>query len=842
MRLQLLLVGLFASGLLMAQDFMMQAWYWDYPSQNCNPPSNKWAARLASQASTMGNAGFTYVWLPPPTKGGSECSVGYDPKDIYDLGDFGPTRMGTRAQLDNLLSALNSNGMEAVADVVYNHRDGGDWEDNPAVEAYMFNYPNVGHACNGGITPYPINGKVRWRLPLGGTTGNTEGLYYIKFSSASAGPGFYGRGYNIYFQTSQVGWQNQADQSEVEPNGGFDCGTPNDQTQITLGINMLATVDNLNNGECGVDEFLVNLQTGDFDPSGDFLEIYVTQTGGDGTGIDIRPYDIYAAPRGANILNELALQTRTDFTNMPSGQGPMTYQNFKPNGTHPSCLAGDWDYPYFFFDVDQRESSTQDVYNEWSEWLIGDVGFGGLRMDAVKHFDPSMVTNLLNYLGSRGIEPGMIVGEIFNSDPNSLIGWVNDVNNGLTATVDVRAFDFNLRDALKDACDQHYFNFFFDVRNVFSSGMVAFGADPYNVVTFLNNHDFRGPNEPVQEHPILGYAYLLTNNKVGLPCVYYPDFFSDTPPNHPSTALQPQITELIDIHQEHIFGATSHYYLNDFGTPYASNYYSGNANQCLIYQISGGASGDDVIVAINFDDEPLQVNHQVQLGNLGFGARLDDVVGNSDFPYAVVDNSGGVPNNIYISLPARSYSVWVQRTAGVLPAELTDFTAELDKGNALLRWETSSEEQLKHYRIERSVDGRKFTTIDHVQPLGGLNVEQSYAYLDRQLPRSVDRVYYRLAIVDEDDSTDYSPIRNVTPPKSAAKMWPNPVNDQLSYTHIPAGALLEVIDVNGRIIQREVLNEESGRISTSTWRDGIYHLRISLGREILHQERIVKTE
>lgn len=841
MRLQLLLAGLLFSSLIYAQDFMMQAWYWDYPSQNCGG-STKWATTLSGKVTTLDNAGFTYVWLPPPAKGGSECSVGYDPKDLYDLGDYGSTRLGSRAQLNSLISALQGRGMEAVADVVYNHRDGGDYEDNPAVANYMLNYPNVGHACNNGITPYPVNGKVRWRLPIGGATGNTEGLYYFKFSSASGGTGFYGRGYKVYFQTSQAGWLNQSDESEVEPNGGLSCGTPNDQTQITLGRNMLATIDDVGGGECGIDEFVVDLQTGDFDPTGDFLEIYLEQTGGDGTGIDVRPYDLYAAPRGANIFNELALQTRTDFTNLPSGLGPMNYLNFKPNGVDASCLEGDWDFPYFFFDVEQRQSTTQDVYNEWSEWLIDDVGFGGLRMDAVKHFDPNMVTDLLNYLGSQGHEPGMIVGEIFDADISRLNGWVNDVNNGLTANVDVRAFDFNLRQSLKDACDQHYFNFFYDVRNVFNSGMAASGADAFSVVTFVNNHDFRGANEPVQDAPELAYAYILTNNDVGLPCVFYPDFFSDQPPNYPATNLQTEITELMDIHQQHIFGAINHYYLNNFGTPYASNYYSGNANQCLIFQINGGPSGKDVVVAINFDDEPLQVNQQIQLGNVGFGARLDDVIGNSDFPFAIIDNSGGVPNNMYISLPARSYSVWVQNTSGVLPAELTTFTAELDKGDALLTWNSSSEEQLKYYRIERSLDGADFSAIGQVQAIGGLNQEQTYSYLDQQLPTGVDRIYYRLAMVDEDGTINYSPIRDIRPPQATVRLFPNPVKEQLSYQNIPSGAEVRVFDVNGRMIRQALLNAENGSISTAQWRPGLYHLQINFAGETIHNERLVKVE
>ena len=314
----LLLVFFLIAGQLTAQDFMLQGWYWDYPSQNCGGLSTKWAPHLQAKAAALGNAGFTYVWLPPPAKGGSECSVGYDPKDLYDLGDYGSTRLGSRAQLNSLISALQANGMQSVADVVYNHRDGGDWENNSAVADYMFNYPNVGNACNNGVTPYPVNGKVRWRLPLGGSSGNDAGQYKFRFSSASMGNGFYGRDYKVYFQTSQAGWLGQMDQSEVEPNGGVPCGTPSNLTTITLGRNMQASIDNQDLGECGVDVFLVDLQVGQFAAAGDFLELYVEQIGGDGTGIDVRPYDVYSELRGMSIFDELDLQTRTDFTNLPA--------------------------------------------------------------------------------------------------------------------------------------------------------------------------------------------------------------------------------------------------------------------------------------------------------------------------------------------------------------------------------------------------------------------------------------------------------------------------------------------------------------------------------------------
>lgn len=840
MRLQLLLFTLLCGGAVTAQDFMFQGWYWDYPSTPCGGTSSKWATILQSKASALGNAGFTYAWLPPPAKGGGECSVGYDPKDLYDLGDHGPTRFGSRAQLNSLISALNGQGIEAVADVVYNHRDAGDWEDNPAVRQYILNYPSVGNACNNGVTPYPINGKVRWRLPVGGASGNGAGLYHFRFSSASAGAGFSGRNYRVHFLTSQVGWSGLSDETEVEPNNGAACGTPANYSQVTLGRKMQAWIDDP--GSCNVDEFVVDLQVGDFAAAGDFLVLEVEEIGGGGTGIDIRPYAVYTGQPEENIYDELVLQTRTDFTNMPSGLGGMSYLNFKPNGIDPTCLEGDWDFPYFFFDVDQRQSSTQQVYNEWSKWLIDQAGFtGGLRMDAVKHFDPSMVTNLLNYLSDEGIEPGMIVGEIFDANIGRLTGWVDDVNTGLTADVHVRVFDFNLRDALKAASDQHYFEYFYDTRNVFNAGMRAAGADPFSIVTFVNNHDFRGPNEPVQDDPELAYAYILTNNRVGLPCVFYPDFFSDQPPNYPPTNLQTEITELMNLHQEHIFGATEHYYLNEFDTEFASNYISGNANQCLVYQISGGPSGKDVVVAINFDDEPLRVNHEINLDNVPFGAQLDDVLGNSDFPYAVVDNSGGVGNNIYISLPARSYSLWVHNPSVALPAVLTTLEATLENDATHLYWETAQEENLSHFQIERSTNGVDFKAIGAHPAKGNSEIQQTYSYSDAQLPQA-SLIYYRLALVDNDGTTDFSPVRSVRQGHEPVKFWPNPVAEAVFYKGAPAGSLLEVYDVNGRLAQRYEMNESSDSISTANWTPGMYFIRVVDEGRLVYSQRLVKSD
>jgi hypothetical protein len=63
-------------------EFMMQGWYWDYPKtvQGAN-----WADTLRLKAAEIGDAGFTFLWLPPLSRTASGgLSNGYDPKDLFD--------------------------------------------------------------------------------------------------------------------------------------------------------------------------------------------------------------------------------------------------------------------------------------------------------------------------------------------------------------------------------------------------------------------------------------------------------------------------------------------------------------------------------------------------------------------------------------------------------------------------------------------------------------------------------------------------------------------------------------------------------------------------------------
>ena len=115
---------------------LMQAFYWDCP-RNENM-EYQWWSYLASKASSLREAGFTALWLPPASKAANidGMSMGYDPYDYYDFGDIeqrGSTKtwFGSKEELLALIRVAHSNDMQVYADLVLNHNNGGEKELNP---------------------------------------------------------------------------------------------------------------------------------------------------------------------------------------------------------------------------------------------------------------------------------------------------------------------------------------------------------------------------------------------------------------------------------------------------------------------------------------------------------------------------------------------------------------------------------------------------------------------------------------------------------------------------------------------------------------------------------------
>ncbi|MBR4189638.1 MAG: hypothetical protein IKQ55_06720 [Kiritimatiellae bacterium] len=98
---------------------------------------------IAARIPEIAEAGYSALWIPPPTKANGGMSVGYDLYDPFDIGSTDlrgqyPTRYGTKADLLNLIDVAHRFGMRVYFDNVMNHRayDVPGYNENTPVDVY----------------------------------------------------------------------------------------------------------------------------------------------------------------------------------------------------------------------------------------------------------------------------------------------------------------------------------------------------------------------------------------------------------------------------------------------------------------------------------------------------------------------------------------------------------------------------------------------------------------------------------------------------------------------------------------------------------------------------------
>ena len=106
-------------------DTMMQYFEWYLPNDGL------WWRRCAAKAANLRDLGITQVWLPPAYKGTCQADVGYGVYDMYDLGEFDQkgtvrTKYGTKEEYLGAINAFHKAGIQVFADIVLDHRMGGD--------------------------------------------------------------------------------------------------------------------------------------------------------------------------------------------------------------------------------------------------------------------------------------------------------------------------------------------------------------------------------------------------------------------------------------------------------------------------------------------------------------------------------------------------------------------------------------------------------------------------------------------------------------------------------------------------------------------------------------------
>lgn len=177
--------------------------------------------------------------------------------------------------------------------------------------------------------------------------------------------------------------------------------------------------------------------------------------------------------------------------------------------------------------------------------------------------------------------------------------------------------------------------------------------------------------------------------------------------------------------------------------------------------------------------------------------------------YGVPSISDGCTNPAYGQ--AEDYPVYI--TAGVLPVTLNNFTGVLRNNEAVLLWNTSMENNLKNFEIEKSTDGRNFVKTATVDAAKKSSSSQNYSYTDIDLSENN---YYRLRMNDNNGVNRLSEVvlihyKNM---QQKVQVVNNPFSTYVDLRFGRAGSTvkLQLINTTGAIVSEKIVISPSGQL------------------------------
>jgi plastocyanin len=136
-----------------------------------------------------------------------------------------------------------------------------------------------------------------------------------------------------------------------------------------------------------------------------------------------------------------------------------------------------------------------------------------------------------------------------------------------------------------------------------------------------------------------------------------------------------------------------------------------------------------------------------------------------------------------------------------------NITSSLNK-SVLISWQTATETNTSYYSIRRSYDAKNFTEIAKVNAAGNSVSEKNYSYADNDFNKNDKYIYYEIAVVNKDGSTQFSSIKmfqnKIAAPKLITSLNPNPLTGghlMLQFNADRAGEMqVNVFDAGGKIV------------------------------------------
>ncbi len=164
--------------------------------------------------------------------------------------------------------------------------------------------------------------------------------------------------------------------------------------------------------------------------------------------------------------------------------------------------------------------------------------------------------------------------------------------------------------------------------------------------------------------------------------------------------------------------------------------------------------------------------------------------------------------------------------SSTLPIKNITASVILKNGNAEVSWTSIGESALSTYQVEKSTDGKNFTTIGNVAASNAIY----YNLIDKSMGSPT--TYYRVKFITVDGIVAYSNVVLINTQHSCISIYPNPVQDQLNTTlnsFVGATFSASVLSEDGKVVFKKnglTVSGNSMSINASALSTGSYILEL----------------
>jgi|GEM_PF-4825622 len=172
-----------------------------------------------------------------------------------------------------------------------------------------------------------------------------------------------------------------------------------------------------------------------------------------------------------------------------------------------------------------------------------------------------------------------------------------------------------------------------------------------------------------------------------------------------------------------------------------------------------------------------------------------------------------------------------------------ELTAQAQNASVVLNWETATEINNDHFDVQRSADGKTWSSVGTMKSAfaTGNGNGHTYSYTDR--PASNGTYYYKLTQYDKDGKNETGRTVSVTfngTGANAMAVYPNPVQSSFRIRNAVAGSNYRIVNIAGQNIKAGILNNPQQDINVSELAAGIYFVELTSNGQTLSKLKFVK--